>query len=780
MLNTRLLELVRPVVIVVITACCALSQSVGTGAVATVRRNVNPLTPGFNKFNSVGKAGESFGSLPLSFEANEGQTDSRVRFLSQGPGYTLFLTSNEAVLALRAPRHSANPSAKGEHPSTIAMRFVGANPAGSIAGLERLEGKSNYFIGNDPAKWRTDIPNYAKVRYQGVYPGVDLVYYGNQGRLEYDFVIAPGSDPRAIELTFELVGRERTKLRHHAAQLRVDARGNLVVLLNGSEVLLHKPTAYQLTTDHGQPTAGGNARELIEARYVVKPSGHVGIRLASYDTTKPLVIDPVLTYASRIGGSNSESGAGIAVDGAGNVYVTGTTESFDFPVVNQISGACQGSCSTSFDVVYVTKINAAGNALVYSSRIGGSQFDEGLGIAVDSSGNAYLAGLTESADFPRVHQIAGACVGGCGTAGSEDVFVLKINAAGNALVYSSVLGGSNNDFGLAIAVDPSARAYVTGVTDSADFPRVNPIPGACLGSCGTASFPENAFVAEVNAAGNALVYSSYLAGSGFTEGFGIAADGEGSAYVVGLTQSADFPRVHQIAGACLGTCGAGSSDGFVTKINPGGASLAYSSVFGGSGFDTGFAIAVDHSGNAYLTGSTQSSDFPQVNPITRACTRGCGVGGTAPGDAFVTKINSAGTAIVYSSLVGGVRDDEGTGIAVDSLGNAYLIGFTQSGNFPSVHQIRGACRGTCGNKSASDAFVVEVDSMGGALVYSSVIGGSAIDQGHAIAVDGSGNAYLTGYTQSSDFPIVNQIPGACLGNCGSAFVQNTFVIKVEP
>jgi Beta-propeller repeat len=764
MLKTRLSKLARISLVALTASGCALAQ--GT-----------PASKSASQPDPAAKAQsmETYARLPLSFEANQGQTDSRVKFLAQGPGYTLFLTSDEAVLALPAPSHADKPGADRENSPTMAMRLVGANPASRISGLEELEGKSNYFIGNDPAKWRTNIPNYAKVRYREVYPGVDLVYYGSQERVEYDFVVAAGSDPRAIGLAFERASREPTKRVYGAAPLRIDGSGDLLVSFNGSEIRLHKPTAYQLTADHG--TTDGNARHLIEASYVLRSNGQVGIRLAPYDTTKALIIDPVLTYASRLGGSNGEINAAIAVDGAGNVYVTGTTESFDFPVVNQIPGACQGSCSTSFDVVYVTKINAAGNALVYSSRIGGSNFDEGFGIAVDSLGNAYLTGLTSSADFPQVNPIPGACLGTCGTGLSQDAFVTKINAAGNALVYSTLLGGSGNDDAFAIAVDGSGNAYLTGQSNSTDFPQVNPIPGACLGTCGTGSFPQDAFVTEVNAAGNALVYSSYLAGSAFTQGFGIAADSAGNAYVVGLTQSADFPRVNQIAGACLGTCGTGAnSDGFVTKINAQGVSLAYSSVFGGSGFDDVAAIALDSSGNAYLTGSAGSVDFPQVNPIKKA-TKGCGTG---TGDAFVSKINSAGSALVYSSLVGGQRDDEGTGIAVDSLGNAYLIGFTQSVNFPSVRPIRGACLGTCSKKLAANVFVVNVNAAGSALVYSSVVGGSASDQGHGIAVDSLGNAYLTGFTQSADFPQVNQIPGACLGSCGSPFNQDTFVIKVAP
>jgi hypothetical protein len=517
---------------------------------------------------------------------------------------------------------------------------------------------------------------------------------------------------------------------------------------------------------------------LVEASYVLTSNGQVGIKLATYDVTRALIIDPVLAYSTRLGASNSESGATIAVDASGNVYVTGTTESFDFPVVNQIPGACQGTCGSSFSVVYVTKINAAGTALVYSSRLGGSSFDEGFGIAVDGSDNVYLTGLTSSADFPRVNQIAGACQGSCGAGGSQDAFVTKINAAGSALVYSSLIGGSSNDDGFAIAVDSSGNAYLTGQTNSTDFPQVNPIPGACQGTCGTGSFPQDAFVTEVNAAGNALVYSSYLAGSVFTEGFGIAVDGAGNAYVAGLTISADFPRVNQIPGACNGTCGTGaSSDGFVTKISANGAALAYSSVFGGSGFDLGAAIAVDSLGNVYLTGSTGSVDFPRVGQIKHACEKGCGTGG---GDAFVTKINTAGTAIVYSSLIGGKRDDEGHGIAVDSLGNAYLVGFTESLNFPLVDPIPGACLGICSTKFPDNVFVAEVSAAGSALAYSSLIGGSDSDQGMGIAVDASGDAYLTGFTQSADFPNVNQIPGACQGSCGSAFNQDTFVIRVAP
>jgi len=756
--------------------CMSLTALLGIGSVFA---QSIPTAATKGDFPSMSKqmaarAVEAYGNLPISFEANTGQADSRVRFLSRGPGYTLFLTSDEAVLALPAPHGKSDRSVDPDNPTVMRMRLVGANTAATISGAEELPGKSNYFRGNDPNRWRTGIPTYAKVRYHAVYPGVDLLYYGNQGRIEYDFVVAAGSDPRIIKLEFEQATHGANQRMDGMAPLSIDQRGDLVVSLNGSEIRLHKPTAYQLTTGH---KARVGSRHLVDAHYVLRSDGHVGIRLASYDTTKAVIIDPVLTYATRLGGSSGVINAVIAADAAGNVYVSGTTGAFDFPVVNQIPGACQGTCSTSFETVYITKINAAGNALVYSSLIGGSTLDEGFGIAVDGLGNAYLSGSTSSSDFPQVNPIPGACVGTCGT-GAGDAFVTKVNAAGDALVYSSLLGGSNNDSAFAVAVDASGDAYVTGPTDSVDFPQVNPIPGACLGTCGTNPFPQNAFVTKINAAGNAIVYSSYLAGSGFTEAFGIAADSAGNAYVSGVTQSADFPRVNQITGICSGTCGTGSSDGFVTKISAQGTSVAYSSVFGGSGFDIGFGVAVDGSGNAYLTGTTESSDFPQINPIKKACPKGCGSG--LVGDAFVIKINNGGSSAAYSSLLGGDQDDEGTGIAVDAAGNAYVIGFTRSPNFPSVRPIKAACLGTCGKTTAAKVFAVNVSAASSALVYSTLIGGSDTDEGQGIAVDSAGNAYLTGFTQSADFPIVNQIPGACVGSCGGAFHQDTFILKIAP
>ncbi len=775
------------------------------------------------------RAVESYGKLPLSFEANTGQTDQRVKFLSRGGGYTLFLTSNEAVLALgkaesrrqkaltrneaslkpvtadlsrlqndpgrleephsqkadpASQRQVPTPNSESRTSAVLRMKLLGANPAAEISGLKQLPGTSNYFIGNDPKKWRTAVPNYAKVRYQDVYPGVDLVYYGNQRQLEYDFVVAPGADPRAIKLDFTGAAHNHAKGVHHASSSRINHNGDLMVRLNGREVSFHKPTAYQLVSDSTKATSDRIGRETVKADYVLKSSGQVGIRLAPYDHTRALVIDPILNYSSYIGGSLDDGTGALAVDGLGDAYVTGFTNSSDFPIVNQIPGACQGSCGTGSNYdVFVTKINAAGSALVYSSYIGGSNDDYGLAIAIDSSGNAYLTGYTDSSDFPRVNQIAGACQGSCGTAGNRNAFVTKINAAGSALVYSSYIGGSGAAVADAIAIDSSGDAYVTGQTNSTDFPIVNQIPGACQGSCGTGGYLD-VFVAKINAAGSALVYSSYIGGSNDDYGLAIAVDSLDNVYVTGETYSTDFPRVNQIPGACQGSCGTGSNyDVFVTKINSAASALIYSSYIGGSNGDSGLAIAVDRFGNAYLTGLTYSTDFPRVNQIPGACQGSCGTGNTYY--AFVTKINATGSALIYSSYIGGsggggYGGDGADAIAVDGSGNVYVTGETDSPDFPIVNQIPGACQGSCGTGSNYDVFVTKINAAASALIYSSYIGGSGPESANGIAVDGLGNAYLTGYTDSSDFPIVNQIPGACQGSCGTGSNSDVFVMKISP
>src|SRR5712692_2932561 len=515
------------------------------------------------------------------------------------------------------------------------MKLVGANAETQVFGQDELPGKSNYFRGNDPTKWRSSVPQYARVRYTNVYPGMDLAYYGNQRELEYDFVLRPGADPGQIRLRIE--GAKKLRLEH----------GDLVLRRPEGEVLLRHPHIYQ--------DSNGKQRE-IHGHYVINNKSEVGFRVASYDRARTLVIDPVLAYSTYVGGSKEESGASIAVDSAGNAYITGQDRgSTDFPAENPIQSTYGGGFTDAF----VTKINADGSAAVYSTYLGGSQNDTGEGIAVDSAGNAYLTGQTDSNDFPLVNAIHAV------PSGHSTGFVTKINAAGSALVYSTYLGGSGDDVGTGIAVDSAGKVYLTGVTTSINFPTVNAIQPTLHSPYG------NAFVTKINAGGTALVYSTYLGGSSSEDGEGIAVDPGGNVYVAGGTTSADFPIVNAIQPVLNGF-----GDAFVTKINPAGSALLYSTYLGGSNGEGARGIASDSAGNAYVTGITESPDFPTLNAIQPAY--------AGNRDLFVTSINAAGTAFIYSTYLGANKDDEANAIALDSAGSAYVVGASLSGSFPKT------------------------------------------------------------------------------------------------
>ncbi len=665
-----------------------------------------------------------YGRLPLSFEANRGQTDERVTFLSRGSGYSLFLTRNEAVIALKkasfssaaAKKDAGNPlpvparneSARG---ATLRMQLLGSNSTSRAVGADELPGKANYFIGNDPSKWRTNVPTYAKVKYNDVYPGVDVVYYGNQGQLEYDFVVAPGANPNRIQLRFRDAGK-----------LRVNENGDLLLGAAGNEVRFEKPVVYQ--------TADGQ-RRTVEGSYVIAAANTIRFRVGDYDRSNDLVIDPVLAYSTYLGGGE-DSGSGIAVDASGSAYVTGSTSSTDFPTANALQPALAGNGNA-----FITKFNASGSALVYSTYLGGSGGDVGGGIAVDTSGNAYVTGSTSSTNFPTANALQPAL------AGFQNAFVAKINANGAALVYSTYLGGSTRDQGVGIAVDVSGNFYVTGTTVSTDFPTVNALQSTmvcCFGS---------AFVTKINASGSALVYSTYL-GGGAALGNGIAADASGNAYVTGSTRW-NFPT----ANALQPTFPNSRFSGFVTKINANGSAFVYSTYLGGNDTDFGLGIAADTSGNAYVTGATRSTNFPTVNALQPTIAGAMNV--------FVTKINASGSALVYSTYLGGNSFDIGNGIAVDSSGSAYVTGSTQSTNFPMANALQSTLGG------ATNAFVAKINETGSALVYSTYLGGNNSDASSGIAVDASGNAYITGGTSSRNFPTANALQPTLAGS-GNAFV----------
>ena len=676
---------------------------------------------------------QSYGKLPLSFEANRGQTDKQVKFLSRGAGYALFLTPTEAVLSLKAETGqrtkkesvlpvSNEPKSAASKAAVVRIRLEHATGKTKVSGIDELAGKSNYFIGNDSAQWRRDIPTFGGVKYQGIYSGVDLIYYGNQRQLEYDFVVAPGADPRQIELSFAGANR-----------LRLDAAGNLVVSIAGGEIVEHTPVIYQDIEGIRQRVTGG-----YELR-----SGHtVGFKLAAYDHREQLTIDPSLVYATYLGGSDADGGAGIAVDSSGNAYITGDTLSTNFPT----AGALQTTYGGGRDA-FVAKLNASGTALIYSTYLGGSDLDAGHLIAVDSLGNAYITGLTRSSDFPTT---AGALQTTSG--GGFDAFISKLNSSGSALIYSTYLGGSNDDVGFGIAVDTLGNAYVNGYTFSSNFPTT---VGALQTTFGGV---RDAFVSKVNSSGSALIYSTFMGGSNDDVGASIVVDSIGNAYVNGYTNSIDFPTT---AGAFQTTLG-GGYDQYISKLNSSGSALIYSTYLGGSGSEQAqVGIAVDSSGNAYVAGGTQSTNFPTTPGALQTA-----FGGGAD-DAFVSKLNSSGSALIYSTYLGGSNVDVGEGIALDSSGNAFVTGYTNSSDFPTT---AGAPQTTIGG--GFDVFVSTLNSNGSALIFSTYMGGSNDEFiGPSPAVDSSGNAYVTGSTASSDFPTTaGAFQTTFGGGSGDAFI----------
>jgi carbohydrate binding protein with CBM6 domain/beta-propeller repeat-containing protein len=671
------------------------------------------------------RVSESYGKLPLHFEANRGQTDKDVRFLSRGAGYSLYLTADEAVLVLAKPNADAKRDAKTQVKSVaLRMSLVGAARRPVVSGLEEQAGKANYFTGKDPAKWRTNVQTYAKVHYQNVYPGIDLVYYGNQRKLEYDFVVAPGADPKKIVLAFK-----------GADKVEIDARGDLVLHSPGGDIRQHKPIVYQEIDGIRQEIAG---------RYVRKGANRVGFQVAAYDRSRPLVIDPVLVYSTYLGGGGISSKGddlayGIALDADRNAYVAGSTTSANFPTT---AGAFDTTVSSAD--VFVTKLNATGSALVYSTYLGGGFDDSGRGIAVDAAGNAYVTGYTRSSNFPTTTGAFQTTFGGY-----SDAFVTKLNPTGSALVYSTYLGGV---YGYGIAVDAAGNAYVTGDTGLTDLPATagafQPTPGG----------QGDAFVTKLNPAGSALVYFTYLGGADSDAGSGIALDASGNAYVMGYTSSSNFPTT---TGAFQTTCGGGFYDVFVTKLNPAGSALVYSTYLGGSGRDIGNGVAIDTDGNAYLTGFTESPDFPATPGAFQTT-----IAETIYGDAFVTKLDASGAALVYSTYLGGSRGETGNGIAVDAAGNAYVTGNTVSTDFPTTPA---AIHPT---NDGNDVFVTKLNPTGSTLVYSTYLGAGA---GYGIALDATGDAYVAGFAFWTNFPTTT---GAFQPNFGGG-TFDAFVAKIS-
>ncbi|MGD9052771.1 MAG: SBBP repeat-containing protein, partial [Desulfobacterales bacterium] len=660
-------------------------------------------------------------NLPLSFEANQGQTDPQVAFLSRGSGYTLFLTDSEAVVAL----------SKSDSRSVLRMILLGASTGSKATGIGKLPGKTNYFIGNDPGKWRTHIPSYQKVKYSDVYPGVDLVYYGNQHQLEYDFIVAPGADPGRIKLKFD-----------GAQRLHIDENGDLVLSLStaGDEVRFRAPVTYQ-KSDSG--------RQVVASRYFISASDEVGFTIGPYDSGRPLIIDPVLSYSTYLGGADYEYGYAVAIDSTGKAYVTGSTQSSDFPYTSGVHDTSLGGTSDAFVSKFDPTLSGAAS-LIYSTYLGGDDGGElGQGIAVDASGNAYVGGQTGSSNFPTQNAYDGSL------GGSSDAFFTKLNASGTALIYSTYLGGGAVEYGNALAIDSSNNAYLTGYTTSNDFPTQNAYDSS-LGST------QDVFVTKINPAlsgAASLIYSTYLGGdNSYETGYGIAVDSANQACVTGYTFSNDFPTQNAYDSSYNG-----SNEVFVTQLSSSGNSLVYSTYLGSATStisDYGYGIALDDSDDIYVTGYTRGTDFPTKNAYDT--TRG----GTQ--DAFVAKFDpslSGAASLIYSTYLGGGDLDHGYGIFVDADGNAIVTGYTDSDDFPTTADAYDDTR------NARDVFIAKITADGSDLAYGTFLGGTDSDTGRAIIVDSDDFAYLAGQTDSGNFPTQNAYDTSLGGTRDAFFVK---------
>lgn len=684
----------------------------------------------------------------VNFEVNRGQTDPTVKYLARGCGYTLFLTDREAVFALAGPRDTAGRRAPRAETlparshflkrtrqgggSALRLQLAAANPRPEITAGGVSESVSNYYLGSNPRNWHTGVPHYGSVEYARVYPGVDLVFHGEQQQLEFDFHVAAGADPSQVALQFS-----------GAEKLAVDGAGDLIVSSRAGDLRLHKPVASQESP---------SGRQTVTARFSLGADDQVRFALGSYDRSRELVIDPAVAYSTFLGGSGEDEALAIAVDAAGDAYVTGTTESPNFP---GSTGAASG-----FDI-FVSKLNPDGSGLLYTTLIGGSDDDIGNSIAVDNDGNAYVAGDTASSDFPHSSVVLQTAL-----KGALDGFVAKLNTGG-AVFYTTYLGGSDGDGISSIAVDSKGNVYVAGETLSTDFP----------GTASSTIQPSNpdahaGFVAKLNSIATEVTFATYLGGSNVDLATGVAVNSAGNVYVTGITLSENFPVTGGVVQAKCGsdgTCNGAFDDGFVTAIKPDGSGRIYSTYLGGSGTDDALSITADADGNAYVTGGTDSTDFPTANAFQEQS------GGDR--DAFVTKLNASGTQLLFSTYLGGESTDTATHITLDEFEDVFVTGRTFSSSFPTGSASQST---KAAGSDTADAFVSEIGK-GGSLIYSSYLGGSGNEDSFGgdgflnavggVAVDPAGNVYLAGNTSSdTDFPTTAPMQSAYGGGLADAFV----------
>ncbi|MDQ4132831.1 MAG: SBBP repeat-containing protein, partial [Actinomycetota bacterium] len=653
--------------------------------------------------------------LPLAFEPLAVAGDGPPAFGTSGPGYRATLgVGGEALVT------TANGQLR------MALGGTQARPPGQ--GRQPLAGRSHFLVGRDPARWRTDVPRFGAVAYESVYPGIDLVYHGQRRNLEYDFVLAPGVSPAAIDLILEGDG-----------EATLDAEGNLV--LSSSAVRMEKPVVYQEVSGRRHP---------VEGRFVIRAPGHVGFEIGEHDSALPVVIDPVLVSSTYLGGTGIDSSYGVAVDRRGNVYVTGYTESGDFQTANAVQPSLNEGSGVRTDA-FVAKLNPAGTELLYATYFGGGDRDTGRAVAVGTDGAAYVAGTTESPDFPTTRPAQDAYGGG-----TSDAFLVKLNPEGSAVDYATTIGGSSLDEGNGVAVDAGGNVSVTGSTTSTNFPTVAPMQAVLGGEV-------DAFVTRVSGDGAGFTYSTYLGGASDDHGLAVALGRSGDAYITGDTASVNFPTVRPFQprfGGVGDQTGRGpdvAGDAFVTHLDGTGSSLVFSTYLGGNDSDSAAGIAVDSEGTVHVTGTTGSPNFPTAKAQQSRK--------SGDFDAFVTAMDADGAELVYSTYLGGSSSDGATAVAVDSDRRAAVVGATSSSDFPVVDAFQRAKVG-----GFVDGFVASYGS-GGQAELASYVGGGDEDQATGVAVDADGTLHIAGYTNSGNFPTARPFRATKTGTVGDAFLS---------
>jgi hypothetical protein len=653
---------------------------------------------------------QSFGGkLPLQFERNQGQTDPAVSFFARTGGGAMFFTADGIAMT--------------RHGRAVRLRFVAPNPGVQLQPGEETIAKTNYFVGNDPQKWRRDVSTFSGVTYRNLFDDVDLALVGEDKKLKGTYTIAPGSDAHSIAWKYD--GARSTKIDKHG-NLRVKLRG-------GDELMEEAPVAWQEDASGRQP---------VNARYVIRNDGAIGFSLGAYDHSKRLTIDPTLTYSTFFGASNDDPAYKIALDCERNIYIAGYTNSLDFPTKNPI----QSNKADGYDN-FITKLTPDGSTVLWSTYLGGSGPNNGndllQSMTVDLDGNVYLTGNTYSTDYPTVNAYQATNHGG------SEVFLTKIDNSGSTLIYSTYLGGGNFEYAFDIAVDANGCAYVTGNTISSDFPTTPGVYQSTFGGGGG-----DVYVTKLSADGKSLIYSTYIGGSDIDEARAIAVDANNNVIVGGVTASLNYP----LANAYQGIIG-GGRDVLVAKLNSTGSQLIFSTYLGGALDEQASAMTIDRAGNVYLTGRTMSANFPTA-PLGGVFQPAIG----SVTDAFVSKLSANGSTLMYSTFLGGVQTDYGYGIAVNDAGEAYAVGQTASLNFPQANAVQAYGGG-------SDAYVTKFNATGTATIYSTYVGGGSDEGALSVVRDGLGAIFVTGFTRSTNFPTANALQPTYAGGSSDAFIS---------